>query len=283
MTPQQILQQKEARRRLAAVLAQDESRLDLARAALLIAAEEEPGLTIEPYLSRIEELGHEARLLLDTLGGPPVGVFNEYFFETLGFSGNRQSYQDPRNSFLNRVLERRTGIPITLAVLYAEIGRRAGLIVEGIGMPGHFLVQARATDDPQAYLIDAFHACVMTSEDCQARLDDIFGGRVTLHPSHLQPVSKRQILARMLANLKAIYAQIQRPQRALAATERILLIMPDAHAEHRDAAFFLAALERWHEAAERAAKYLQLAPAAPDFTEIRELAKKWRSQQAHLN
>lgn len=283
MTVLQVLQQKEARRRLAAVLAQDEARLDLARAALLIAAEEEPGLTIEPYLTRIDELGREARLFLDTVSGPPVGVFNEYFFETLGFSGNRHNYQDPRNSFLNRVLERRTGIPITLAVLYAEIGRRAGLSVAGIGMPGHFLVQARADDDAQAYLIDAFHACVMTPEDCQERLNEIFNGRLPLHPSHLQPVTKRQILARILANLKALYAQNQRPQRALAASERILLIMPDAHAEHRDAAFFLAAQERWHEAAERATTYLRLAPAAPDFTEIRATLKHWQQRGAHLN
>ena len=283
MTPSQALQQQTARRDFAAAVALDETRLDLARAALLIAAEEEPGLAIAPHLTRINELGQEARLVLEFVRGHRVVAFNEYFFETLGFNGNRRNYQDPRNSFLNRVLERRTGIPITLSLLYYEIGRRAGLEVEGIGMPGHFLVRVRAAPYAEPLLVDTFHTRIMTPEDCQDKLDEIYEGRLPLHKSHLLAVTKKQILARMLANLKSIYTQAQLLPRALAASERILLILPDAHAERRDSALLAAALQRWGDAIRWGNSYLHAAPAAPDFTEIREQVKNWQRRQAQLN
>ncbi len=282
MPSSRILQQQEARRRFAEAVGAEETRLDLARAALLIAAEDEPGLHVEPYLERLDEWGQEAReLVAQTADG--VTALNEYLFDTLGFNGNRKNYQDPRNSFLNRVIERRVGLPITLSVVYLEVAWRTGLPAEGVGMPGHFIVRVGESWGGEAALVDPFHRRVLSVEDCQDKLDELFNGRLVLHPLHLRAVTKKEILTRMLANLKGVYAQSKLHARAIAAGERILLINPDAHGELRDCAYLLAAMSRWDEAVQTGEKYLKAAPAAPDFDEIRELVKQWQRRRAALN
>ena len=271
MTPE------EARARLALLAAGEEADLDLARAALYLAAEEYPTLDPDAYVARLDAMAADAAALpLET--APPLGrllALNRYLFAEQGFTGNAYHYYDPRNSFLNDVLDRHTGIPITLSVVYLEIGWRLELPLAGVGMPGHFLVGYYPEDEPR--YVDAFNQGRLLSRDeCAARLQEQFGSGFVFHDEHLAPVSKRQILTRMLANLKQIYLQCQDLDRALAAVERILLLNPDQPGEVRDRGLLhyrRGALRDAHADLER---YLQLAPDAHDAETVRrQMALVW--------
>jgi regulator of sirC expression with transglutaminase-like and TPR domain len=283
MTPQGKLLMEEARRRLARLLAQPDASVELAHAALLIAAEERPGLDVEHYRARLYELGLAAReRLARNQESSPVVALNKFIFEELGFAGNQSEYYDPRNSLLSDVLERRTGIPITLSILYLEIGRRAGLEVEGIGLPGHFIVRAGEANGERV-LVDPFNGKIIDTEDCQERLDTIYGGQATLTDAHLRPLSTREILARLLRNLKGIYAQAGLYRRALSIIERILLIAPDSIEERRDRGALLAQLGRYAEAIIDVEAYLKSAANAPDAERVKEQLQKMQAQLARLN
>jgi regulator of sirC expression with transglutaminase-like and TPR domain len=283
MTPAGKLLRVEARRRLARLLAQPEASIELAHAALLVAAEERAGLDVEHYRARLYEWGLAAReRLAREEDANPVVALNKFIFEELGFTGNQTDYYDPRNSLLSEVLERRTGIPITLSIVYMEIGRRAGLHVEGVGLPGHFIVSAReARGEP--LLVDPFNGRIIDAEDCQERLDTIYGGQAPLTDAHLRPVSTRDILARLLRNLKGVYAQAGLYRRALSIIERILLVAPDAVEERRDRGALLAQLGRYSEAINDVRAYLKRAPNAPDAERVTEQLKQMQAQLARLN
>jgi regulator of sirC expression with transglutaminase-like and TPR domain len=187
MTPQGKLLMLEARQRFARLVAQPEASIELAHAALLVAAEERPGLEVEHYRARLYELGLEARAAIARAGGAnAVVALNKLLFEELGFAGNQSDYYDPRNSLLSDVIDRRTGIPITLSLIYMEVGRRAGLRVEGIGLPGHFIVRVEGADG-EPVLVDPFNGRMVDADDCQERLDTIYGGHAPLTDAHLQP------------------------------------------------------------------------------------------------
>lgn len=285
MTPAGKLLMLEARRRFALLVAQPEAAIELAQAALLIAAEERPGLEVEHYRARLYELGLTARERIAAARdgeANAVMTFNKYIFEELGFAGNQSDYYDPRNSLLSDVLERRTGIPITLSVVYMEIGRRAGLHVEGIGLPGHFIVRAEDARGESA-LVDPFNGKIIDAEDCQERLDTIYGGQAPLTDEHLRPVSTREILARLLRNLKGVYAQAGLYRRALSVIERILLVAPHAAEERRDRSALLANLGRYSEAIVDAQSYLNSAPDPPDAERVTEQLKQMQLQLARLN
>lgn len=273
----------EARRRFAQLVAQPEASIELAHAALLVAAEERPGLDVEHYRARLYELGLAARerLARDEESNSIVAL-NKFIFEELGFTGNQADYYDPRNSLLSEVLERRTGIPITLSVVYMEIGRRAGLDVEGIGLPGHFIVRASDARG-ESMFVDPFNGKIVDAEDCQERLDTIYGGQAPLTDIHLRPVSTREILARLLRNLKGIYAQAGLYRRALSIIERILLVAPDALEERRDRGALLAQLGHYSEAIKDVQAYLKRAANAPDAERVREQLQKIQAQRARLN
>jgi regulator of sirC expression with transglutaminase-like and TPR domain len=283
MTPQGKLLLVEARRRFARLVAQPDASIELAHAALLVAAEERPGLDVEHYRARLYQLGLTAR---ERLAGDeestPVVALNKFIFEELGFTGNQTNYYDPRNSLLSEVLDRRTGIPITLSVVYMEIGQRAGVHVEGIGLPGHFIVRAQGKRG-EALLVDPFNGKIVDAEDCQERLDTIYGGQAALAESHLRPVSTREILARLLRNLKGIYAQAGLYRRALSIIERILLVAPDAIEERRDRGALLAQLGRYSEAITDVQAYLKRAANSPDAERVREQLKQMQAQLARLN
>ena len=249
MTPAGKLLVLESRRRFARLVAQPDASIELAHAALLVAAEERPGLDVEHYRARLYELGLAARerLAQERDAGNPVAALNKFIFGELGFAGNQANYYDPRNSLLSDVLERRTGIPITLSVVYMEIGRRAGLHVEGVGLPGHFIVRAGGVGE-EPVLVDPFNGRIVDADDCQERLDTIYGGQAPLTDAHLRPVPTREILARLLRNLKGIYAQAGLYRRALSIIERIFLVAPDAVEERRDRGAILAQLGRYSEA-----------------------------------
>ena len=283
MTPADKLAAESARSRFALEVRQRGAALDLARGALLIAAEEEPGrCDVEGCLALLDRWGAEARGRVGGAKGRAVEELNRFLFEELGFAGNEEHYQDPRNSLLNRVLERRTGLPITLSVVYIEVGNRAGLLVKGVGMPGHFIVRVHAGAG-RVTLVDPFYGRVVDEDDCQQRLDLIFDGQVRLSREHLRAVSTHDILVRLLTNLKSVYTQAQLYRPALAAVERILLLAPGAHAERRDRALLLAQAGRLHEAAAELESYLTLAPDDDAAETLREQLKRLRLRHAALN
>lgn len=283
MTPATKFAARDARRRFAAEVAQADAVIDLAHAALLVAEEEEPREGVVRYLAMLEEMGREARTRISESDVAPIGAFNRFMFEELGFGGNEQSYYDPRNSLLSYVLDRRTGIPITLSIVYIEVGRRAGLRVEGVGLPGHFVVRASVSGSEAATLIDPFHGRVIDEEECQERLDAVHGGQVRLTSEHLAAATPREILVRMLRNLKAIYTQAKLYRQALAVVERILLVAPQTLDERRDRGLLLGRLKRFSEAVIDLQVYLNLANEATDALHVREQLKMAQTQLVMLN
>jgi len=283
MTPADKLAAAGARTLFAQEAARPGESVNLARAALLVAAEEEPRrVDVARCLARLDELGEQARSRVLRGGGDAVGALNHFLFDEQGFAGNESNYYDPRNSLLNHVLSGRRGIPITLSIVYMEVARRAGLGAEGVGLPGHFVVRAWA-EGARPVLVDAFYGRRIGRDECQQRLDALYGGQLRLTDEHLRAVGPRAILARVLGNLKAVYTQAQLYGRALAAVERILVLSPDEPGERRDRAMLLAQLGRLGEAVAEAQAYLSLAPQAPDADAVREQLKKIRLKAALLN
>jgi regulator of sirC expression with transglutaminase-like and TPR domain len=284
MTPADRLAAAEARGQFASEVSKPDAALSLARAALLVGKEEEPrAFEVERCLARLDVMGEEARARIERGAGSRVESLNRYLFDEQGFTGNVSDYYDPRNSMLHRVLERRLGIPITLSVLYVEVGRRAGLRVEGVGLPGHFVVRAFESEGAEGTLVDPFNRKVTDEDECRQRLDGIYDGALKLGPEHLRAAGVRVILARILGNLKAVYVQAQLFRRALAAVERILLVTPNDIEERRDRGMLLAQLNRMSDAIADTQTYLNLAPDAPDADSVREQLKKMQIRLSMRN
>jgi len=253
------------------VVAQAGDDFDLARAALAIAQDEYPALEQEVYIARLDKLAARAR---DLSGGESdpyrlIAAVNHVLFTQEGFRGNRGDYYDPRNSFLSDVLERKKGIPITLSVIYMEVARRVGLPLHGVGFPGHFLVKYESDDEE--IVIDPFDKGeVRTLEELQTLLDGLYNGKVALRPEFLAPVTNRQIIHRMLNNLKGIYLSEENLVKALSAAERLVILDPASAPEIRDRGVLYIKLECFQQAINDFEAYLRLAPDASDAEDIRE-------------
>lgn len=239
----------------------------LAPAAFAIAGVEYPTLDTAPYLQRLERMGEAAagRLQRHQGSGPHalIATLNAYLYEELGFSGNRQHYDDPRNSFLNEVFDRRTGIPISLAVVYLEIGRRAGLRLEGVNFPGHFLVRAPAepmgADDD--LIIDPFHSGALLSEvDCRHLLRQHVGEEAAFDRGLLSTATRQQIVVRMLVNLKRLYVRMRSFPQARAIADLLLAVDPSALSELRDRGLLAYHMEDFAAALKDLETYLRLMP-----------------------
>ena len=235
------MDQAGAREAFAGIAAREDAAIDLAEAALWIAAEEHDGVDVAGSLERLDELAREAAQFLATASSDTERVvrLNEFLFEQKRFCGNQADYYNPKNSFLDTVLERRRGIPITLSVVYLEVARRLGLAAHGIGFPGHFLVSA---GEPPL-LVDPFHGRLVTRADCEDLLEAALGPSAELLPDHLQTIGSREILARLLQNLKRIHLKAEAYEAALACSERILLLLPEQVTELRDRGLIFAKLE----------------------------------------
>jgi regulator of sirC expression with transglutaminase-like and TPR domain len=272
------------RQRFATMLSEDEGSINLAEAALLIAQEEYPGLDVEAYLDRLDRMAHEVEKRFRH-GEDPLGcveALNGYLFNDLKFRENAEEYYDPRNSFLNEVLDRRTGIPITISTVYLEVGWRLGMPLHGVGFPGHFLVKYSAGKGE--IILDPFHrGSILTEKECQSRLDQVYAGRVQLRPDFLAAVTKRQILTRVLVNLKGIYVAAKDYRRALAAVERILVINPDLAPEIRDRGILRMQLSQAPQAIADLEWYVTTNPQAEDIEEVRKRLRDCRQAQASLN
>lgn len=252
-----------------------DQQINLAKAALYIAQEEAPDIAPDEYLNALDIMADEVKQRLPRQLYPLriIQTINRYLYEDFKFSGNTADYYDPRNSFLNHVLDCRTGIPITLSLVYLEIAQRIDFPMIGIGMPGHFLIRPDFED--AGIYVDAFNRGeILFPEDCKNRLSQIYGQPVELQPAFLAPVSRRQILARMLSNLKAIYLNQGDRIRALAAIERILLLFPDAAGERRDRGILYYQFGRWQESRQDLEMYLTNIPHAEDAAIVRQLLER---------
>lgn len=283
MTPKAKLRARDIRERFKSAVSQPDELIDLAQAALLISAEEDTHVDVAHYLTLIDDLGRTGAARVASQPGAGVEAFNEFMFEEKRFRGNEDEYYDPHNSFLHDVLDRRVGIPITLSIVYMAVGDRAGLETQGVGLPGHFIVRARETGSLEANLVDPFVGRVINRDDCQARLDELFEGNVVLSDEHLRKSGAREILVRLLTNLKAIYTRARLYQKALAVVERLLLLKPGDSAEQRDRGALLAHLDRMPEAIWATQLYLQLSPQASDVDDVKEQLHIMQRQMASRN
>jgi len=250
-----------------------EEKLDLARAALAIALPGYPRLDTERCVEKIATLAArvERRAGEERNAFRLVVAMNLVLFTEEGFRGNSDDYYDPRNSFLNEVLDRKTGIPITLSVLYMEVARRAGLSLQGVGFPGHFLVKCPAEETADELVIDPFHQGEVTpAGEFASWVRERHGKRLAFHPGLLDAVSKRQILQRMLNNLKGIYLKQADYGSCLAMVERLLILDPDSPGEIRDRGIVYFHLECFSQALADLERYLHAAPGAGDADTVRE-------------
>jgi len=278
-----LLKNSLAAQRFAALAAREDDALPLAEAALLVAAEEYPELDIPAYLRRLEELAGAARHRVEAASGDleRLEALTGFLYGELGLRGNTEDYYDPRNSFLNDVLDRRLGIPISLAVVGIEVGRGAGVPLLGVGFPGHFLL--RHALQPAVFLDPYEGGRILAEEDCRELLERLSAGRVMFEPEHLQPVGARSILARMLNNLRGIYLQRGDLERAIGAIERVLTLFPQSAALRRDRGVLCARLGWYGQAVEDFERYLVEAPEAADHAAVRAALADAREKQRSIN
>lgn len=269
---------------LAFAEAVSEPDMDLARVALTIAAPEYPELDIEGYLTRLDRMAER----VSEAAGADEGAYRrlacvEYvLFQQEGFRGNDEDYYDPDNSFLNRVMDRKSGIPITLSVLYMEVARRVGLEAGGVGFPGHFLV--RTACEGQEVFVDPFNGGrILSAPDFQELLDRLYGGRLEVQPEYLSPVSNRQIVQRMLNNIKLIYANRQDLKRCLRVVEQLVILDPRDPDQVRDRGLLRLRLEDGDGALTDLERYLELAPDSDGAATVREQIEKIRKHSRALH
>jgi regulator of sirC expression with transglutaminase-like and TPR domain len=276
---------------------------DLATPALMIARLECPSLDPAPYLKQLDAMGaaaHERLLasgcLQDTRkSGTAVDVLNAYLFDEERFTGNRERYDDPSNSFLNEVLERRTGIPITLALVYIEVARRAGVHIEGVNFPGHFLMRYPPLQNDGAgftdLILDPFHRGARLSEhDCRRLLERHVGEQAAFDPALLAPATKPQMLTRMLLNLKRIYVRLHSFPQARNVTELLLAVDPPALTELRDRGLLAYHMNDFSAALRDLQQYLHFSAGSAvdeegrtDHEQLWEHVKTLRRRVASLN
>jgi regulator of sirC expression with transglutaminase-like and TPR domain len=290
-----MVERQRARQEFISSIAGNDASIDLARTALLIAAEEYPDLDIDKQFERLEELAVQVRLHLHkeekqtvvppttmTQGREVLRALNTVLFVQEQFQGNRADYYNPQNSFLNEVLARRLGIPLTLSLVYMEVGKRLGLHMEGIGMPFHFML--RCSIQKYHIYIDPFEkGKLLREQDCRQRISQIFKDPRDFDPHWLEPLSHKQVLVRMLTNLKHIYLHKGDYARALTVCDRILLINPNLAVEVRDRGVIHFQLKYFARALRDLNAYLEMAPQATDLQEIRQQIRIIKQLIAMMN
>ena len=276
----------------AQLIGRDDARIDLARGCLMIAQDADPGLDVDRYVGEIERMAIRlrGRMPQKCSAEERVVALNQFLYEDLGFWGNTDDYYDPRNSYLNEVIDRKTGIPISMSILYMEVGRRIGLPLEGVSFPGHFLVRLKLRGG--MLVIDPFSGGAPQSEDeLRSRVkrvipdgvaDDLPAAELPLD-QFLEPATNRQILSRVLRNLKGIYRETDKPERMLDVLNRMLLVTPDASAELRDRGLLYQRLECYRAALKDLTDYAEREPDAPDLDEVRGKLFELSALCARLN
>ena len=276
----------EARKILGVELNQGDEKINLAKTTLLIAKYiEYPNLNIDEYLRKIAQMAAEVESRLDSDSGNPsslIDLINRYLFVEQGFHGNEGDYYDPKNSFLNDVIDRRTGIPITMSTLFIELAERVGLGLRGVGFPGHFIVKYSGPRDE--FLIDPFNkGRILSEKDCQDILDRIYGGGVKFRSEMLAPSTKKQIISRMLNNLKGIYVDSKNYEKGLSVVELVLELNPDNASEIRDRGLLYYKLECFSLALHDLETYLDLRADAPDGAAMINIVSRLRDLVKSIN
>ena len=237
---------------------------------------EYPELDISKYIQKIRELGNSLKLKIGAGKNPTylISMLNEYLFEERGFLGNEEDYYDPGNSFLNVVLDKKTGIPITLSIIYSEVAKYIGLDLRIVGFPGHIIVKYK-----DEIILDPFyHGRLLTIEDLEENLDRNFGEDVEFIPQYLNESTTEQLLARLLRNLKNAYTQSYAYDKAIRCADMILEIQPESTEEIRDKGILEERLLHYDKALPLLNKYLELEPEAEDVDFILELIKSVREK-----
>jgi regulator of sirC expression with transglutaminase-like and TPR domain len=263
----------------------EDERVDLLRAALTFARVEDPQLDIEHYVRRVVELSARVAKIIQDPDDPAqiISALNVVLFQEEMFRGNTVDYYSPRNSFLHDVLDRRLGIPITLALVYMEVARRVSFQLFGVGMPGHFLLKHYDVDG-HSTLIDAFErGSIVTEEDCRQKLDSIYSGQLALQPEFLLPVTRRQMLTRMLNNLRSVYLSQRDFRRAVQIVDLILVIYPRSPEDMKQRAVLRYNLDNYRGALSDFDEYVRMSPDASDAEEIRQTALSLRRSMAMMN
>jgi regulator of sirC expression with transglutaminase-like and TPR domain len=272
----------------------------LAQAAFVIARIEYPRLDPDPYLERLDRMGDDAaRFVADHAGAEaPLAVridaINRYLFDGLGFTGNREHFEDPRNSCLNEVMDRKTGIPITMALIYIEVARRAGIRAEGVNFPGHFLVRClhdlHPDDASEGLIVDPFHSgAILNEQECRQLLEPHMPG-AAFEPSLLARATRRQILVRMLLNLKKLYVKMHSFPQARQTTDALLALQPSSLPDLRDRGLLAYHMSDFSRALRDLEEYLKLARLSDqDEDQKKETEQVWehvktlRRRVAQLN
>ena len=265
------------RRQYESLLRGHDGDIDLARAALLISGEVYPDIDVQDYVNTLDSMATDIHVSTAARSSPRevAAAISDYLFLRRGFAGNEDDYYDPRNSYLSQVMDRHLGIPITLSLVFMEVGRRLGLPAEGIGLPGHFIV--RIDGEGEGLYVDAFHkGRLMTGRECLQAVQAMFKGRLNLRLEHLLPYSNRQILTRLLGNLKINYMRQSQLRRALGSMDLMVLTEPSVSTNYKERAGMLAQAGRHTLAAADLTKYLELAPQANDAADIqRQIRALW--------
>jgi regulator of sirC expression with transglutaminase-like and TPR domain len=256
--------------------------LDLAELSLQLARDEYPDLDVEAYLSQLAGMAHEARSYMRGSLDARVTGLCRYLFHDLGFRGNTQSYYEPRNSYLNEVLDRRTGLPILLASVAMAVGERAGLCVVGVGLPGHFV--AKAVENGSEVLFDPFHGGRRLSpEQCEALVYQVTGSPFRANRESLSAVPLSLMVVRMLNNLKGTYLREGDFERAVRVIERLRQLRPDDPLQDRDLGASLLRAGRPGRAVDHLQSYLNETPNAPDAEAVRGLLRTALCEVAKWN
>jgi regulator of sirC expression with transglutaminase-like and TPR domain len=265
----------------AALVAEDRG-FSVLEAAVAVGQDDDPGLDPQGVLAEIDALAQRLRRRLPADAAPLMRVrqLNHFFFQELGFAGNVNDYYDRRNSYLSEVLKSRRGIPITLALLYAELAAQVGLRAAGVSFPGHFLVKLHLPSGE--VVIDPFDGRSLSREALDERLapylrqQGLVGEFEAPLALFLQAAAPRDVIARLLRNLKEIHLNAGDAPRLLAVLQRLVILLPQAWEERRDRAFAHAELGQPALAVADLAAYLQQRPDAPDAPALRRRLQQWQ-------
>jgi regulator of sirC expression with transglutaminase-like and TPR domain len=250
----------------------------------MIACEEYPQLELSPYLEQLDHIAEAAQKSRNPSDSPmeTVQKINQVLFETYGFRGNTEDYYDPRNSFFNDVLDRRVGIPITLSTLYIEVSRRLDFRIAGVGMPGHFLV--KYSDRREEFFVDPYNkGQILSHDDCRNRLHTMYGDALEFHDRLLGRVTNRQILWRMLNNLKDIYVKGHAIDKCLSIVDMMLMVDSEDLTQFRDRGLLRMQLRQFEGAGRDLRHYLKHSPNAEDRAEIETHIKELKRIRAMMN
>jgi regulator of sirC expression with transglutaminase-like and TPR domain len=259
--------------------------MDVAELALHLARDEYPDLDIDDYLVNLDEIGCQARPLVEPHVGDleqQVAGLSQYLFDELRFRGNVQDYYDPDNSYLNQVIDRRLGLPITLSVVTIAVAAHAGLTVHGVGLPGHFVVKAVAGADE--VIFDPFHGGqVLSACDCELLVQQVTGQPFAATREVLEPLPPGLLARRMLTNLKGVYMRRGDFPRAIRTIGRLRQLAPDDRTERRDLGVCLLHVGQPGRAIDLLSEYLEVAPHGPDAAKVEGLLKQAKGEVARWN